>query len=161
MVPIFIFRMKDESMWNTDGMTIDRVKPRVMNVKFWKILVRLRHVATARWRWRGFLRGTQRFDTLHRMPEQTILPTLIFPHNPTLQDNWPHSHYLSLRYTWRKAFVSLRRNSEENDYCVFKICMASICTRLVVLNVIRILQLHLELSALSWAYLSNVIWLFI
>jgi len=42
-------------------MTVDSVKPRVMNVKFRKILVRLwvvdilRHVATARWRWRGFL----------------------------------------------------------------------------------------------------------
>jgi len=93
--------------------------------------------------------SAQRFHTLHRIPEQTILPTLIFPYKSTLKGNWPHSHYLSLRYTWRNAPGSLRRNTEENDHYMFKICMASVCTRLVVLNVIRILQLQLEISASS------------
>jgi len=56
MFPVSIFRMKDESIRNTDGMTVYTVKPLVMNVKFWKILVRLwlidilLHVATARGR---------------------------------------------------------------------------------------------------------------
>jgi hypothetical protein len=83
------------------------------------------------------------------MPEQTILPAFIFPYNLTLQGNWPRSHYLSVRYTWRKAPGSQLLNSEEKDYYVFKICMDSVCTRLVVLNVVGILQLHLEISTSS------------
>ena len=74
------------------------------------------------------------------MPEKTFLRTSIFLYKPALQDNWPHSHYLSLPCTCRTAPGSLRRRNDENYYYVFKHYLASVCTRLVVLNVVRILH---------------------
>jgi hypothetical protein len=99
-----------------------------MNVKFWKILVglliidALRYVATARWGMRWL--SVQWFDTLYRMSKQTFLHSLVFLYNPALQGNLSQSHYLSLRYTWRKAPGPLRIRSEANHYCVLKIYLA-------------------------------------
>jgi len=71
-----------------------------MNVKFWKILVRLwiidtlGHVATSHWEVRWL--SAQWFGTPYTMSEQVFLHTSIFLYNPALQGNWSHSHYLSL-----------------------------------------------------------------
>jgi len=144
-------------------MTVDRVKPHIMNVKCWKILVRLffidilLHAAAARWRWSGFLLSGS-MHCIECLSRQFCLPW--FSHITQRYKAIDLSLIICLWYTWSKAPGSLRRSNEENVYYVFKICMTSVCTRLVVPNVIRIL-LHLETSASSWAHLANAIWLFI
>jgi hypothetical protein len=76
-----------------------------MNVKFWKILDRLwvidvlRHVRTAP----GGevpLCSAVRYNVLKVGADIFEYP-FFYIYNPALQGNWPHSHYLSLLYTWR------------------------------------------------------------
>lgn len=53
--------------------------------------------------------SAQQFDTLQRMLEKTFLHTLISQYNTALEGNCPHSHDLSLQYTWSQARSSFRR----------------------------------------------------
>ena len=78
----------------------------VMNVKFWKTLVRLLvtdipcHVATAHWHWSGFLLTSllQCRECLNRQ-----FTYLDFLYNPAPEgSNWPHSYYWSLLHIWRR-----------------------------------------------------------
>ena len=142
----------------------------VMNVKFWKILFGLLdtdvscHVATARCRGGGLL-----FSSTLRCREclSRHFAYLGFLHNPAPQGNWPHSCYCSLLQTWRRHRAGY---VEESHYYVFEIYLASICTRQVLLDVLRILyfvwwtsrrveQFSLILFGYCWLMTVHYVWI--
>jgi hypothetical protein len=67
--------------------------------EIWKILLELSVIGVRRhvsYRTLEVRRpSAQQFDTLYRMPEQTVFTYLCFIYNPALEGNCPHSHNLS------------------------------------------------------------------